>query len=101
MNTASGSVDHVANPISEQSLAEAVEGRDHWRLIGDQEAVYDPGEPAIVRVGRIAHPPRTGPTRTRHGRYSAAVVRDGRALHSAMLGTAYEAVRWAERQRLT
>lgn len=84
--------------ITDPDLAAATAGRDHWAVVGENLAEYDPGQPAVVRVGRIANPPRSGPDR--HDRYYAVLVRDGRAEHRVVVGFASEAVRWAERVRL-
>jgi hypothetical protein len=86
--------------ITDPELAEAVADRANWRPEGEDSAVYEvPDQPASVRVGRIRRPPRQGPAR--HDRYFATVVREGRALYAASFGFAAEAVRWAERVRLT
>jgi hypothetical protein len=77
--------------ISDSELAAAVEGCAHWRLTRQDSTVFEvPGQPGSVRVGRIRRPPQQGPTR--HDRYFAALIRQGRAVHSASFGFASEAV---------
>jgi hypothetical protein len=86
--------------ITDADLAAAVAGRANWRPAGEDSAVYEvPGQPASVRVGRIQRPPRQGPTR--HDRYYATVLKDGRAIYAASFGFAVAAVEWAERVRLS
>lgn len=91
--------DLVAGELTDPDLRTAVAGRDHWRVVDETTAAYEPPDvTATVRVGRIARPPITGPTR--HDRYYGVVLRDGRAMHRTSTGFAAEVVRWAERQRL-
>jgi hypothetical protein len=86
--------------ITDPELAEALEGREHWSPVGEDAAEYElPGEPASVRVSRIRQPPREGPSR--HNRYVATVIREGRAAYTAPFGFARSAVEWAERLRLS
>lgn len=86
--------------ITDPELAAAVEGREYWRPLGEDSAVYEvPGMPASVRVSRIRRPPIEGPTR--HHRYVATVTREGRALHATPFGFAHAAVEWAEHVRLS
>lgn len=89
----------MAGEITDPDLHTAIAGRDHWRVVDEVTAAYEPPDAvATVRVGRIARPPREGPTR--HDRYYGAVLRSGRAMHRTSTGFAAEVVRWAERQRL-
>jgi hypothetical protein len=86
--------------ITDEELAAALAGRDHWRAVEEDAAVYEPpGVPAYVRVGRIRRAPREGPGR--HNRYYATLIRDGRALHTVPAGFAEDAVAWAERVKLS
>jgi hypothetical protein len=77
-------------PPPDVELADLVTDRAHWQ-IHDQAALYTrPGATSQVRVQALAVP-------TRRDRFVAAIIRDGRAVHSRLAGSAREAVDWAEK----
>lgn len=81
--------------ITDVELAKAVDGREHWRADGEDVAVYQPpGAADFVRVRRVRQP-------VRRERYVMSVIHGGRAARVLPVGTAAEAVKWAERAALT
>ena len=77
-----------------EELAAAVEGRGHWRRDGRAARYEPPGTAARVTLIAVA----AGGHRER---VRAVVISAGRAQHCRPAATADEAVRWAERGRMT
>jgi hypothetical protein len=80
--------------VADADLAAAVANRVHWRLEDDVAVYAPPGVLAEARVWRLAGGDR-------RARYHLAIIRNGVAVRALSCGTSTEAVRLAERARLT
>lgn len=80
--------------IADSELADAVGDRQHWQPDGNGAIYTPPGTTVTMRVRRVAQ-------QTKREEFMVSVVRDGQALYSTPCHSAAEAVRVAERTRVT